>query len=318
MTKKKRFARKQVLFIIAAAACISASLLLIQIAFARELFVLSEQQAAYVEEVKEFLGDPESCEAAGGYTTRDGDAVLMYNEDLEIVVFAASGDCHSDPYYVDMAYLGDFPIDGDSVSRYIVTDKNYGIFTFDASGPWSVCVSRESTGSFAPAIAAYYDDITVSQNTYLSSNSYVDFTSDTYYCQAAEKIAEQTGGDWNETAVAIQNFVVDSITYDDEIAAGNYPGRWSDLDEVYVSGKGICTDYASAMAAMLRHVGIPAKFACGYVSGDMVSNGGGIHAWVEVLSGDGKSWIRFDPTFYDSLGMNYSSVPIEYDTYWTM
>ena len=147
MTKKKRFARKQVIFIIAAA-CISASLLLIQRAFARELFVLSEQQAAYVEEVKEFLGDPESCEAAGGYTARDGDAVLMYNEDLEIVVFAASGDCQSDPYYVDMAYLGDFPVDGDSVSRYIVTDKNYGVFTFDASGPWSVFVSREPTGSF--------------------------------------------------------------------------------------------------------------------------------------------------------------------------
>lgn len=279
---------------------------------------MSDQQAAYVEEVKAFLGDPERCKMAGGYTTKDGDAILIYNEDLEIVVFATSRDCQSDPYYVDMAYLGDLPIDGDSVSRYIVTDKNYGVFTFDASGPWSVCVSRESKGSFAPVILAYYDDVTVSQNTYLSSNSYVNFTSDTVYCQAAEKIAKRTRGDWNETAFAIQNFVVESITYDDEIAAGNYPGRWSDLDEVYALGKGICTDYASAMTAMLRHVGIPAKFACGYVSGEMVANGGGMHAWVEVLSSDGKSWMRFDPTFYDSLGMNYFSAQIVYDTYWTM
>lgn len=318
MTKKKVFARKQVLFIIAAAACISAALLLVQKAFARELLVLSEQQTAYVEDVQDFLGDPVSCEAAGGYTTETGDAVLIYNEELEIIVFAASGDCQSDPYYVDMAYLGESPIDGDSISRYIITDKNYGVFTFDASGPWSVCVSRESSGSFSPVIVAYYDDITVSDNTYLSTNSYVDFSSDTYYCKAAEKIAKQAGGDWKKTVHGIQNFVVDSIEYDDEIAAGNYPGRWSDLDEVYTSGKGICTDYASAMAAMLRHVGIPAKFVCGYVSGDMVSNGGGMHAWVEVLSSDGKSWVWFDPTFYDSLGMNYDFAQIEYDTYWEM
>ena len=66
------------------------------------------------------------------------------------------------------------------------------------------------------------------------------------------------------------------------------------------TGKGICFDYASLMAALLRSQGIPTKLVVGY-SGDAY------HAWISVyldeigwvdkiIEFDGKSWSLIDPT----------------------
>ena len=66
------------------------------------------------------------------------------------------------------------------------------------------------------------------------------------------------------------------------------------------SKKGICFDYASLMAAMLRSQGIPTKLEVGY-------SGQAYHAWISVylqetgwvdgiISFDGKDWTLMDPT----------------------
>lgn len=52
--------------------------------------------------------------------------------------------------------------------------------------------------------------------------------------------------------------------------------------------KGICFDYASLTAAMLRSVGIPCKVVTGYI------DGGYYHAWVSAHI-DGR-WVLRDPT----------------------
>jgi len=64
---------------------------------------------------------------------------------------------------------------------------------------------------------------------------------------------------------------------------------------------GYCTYYATAMVAMLRTQGIPARFAVGYLPGDRVGEnqwlvrGFDSHAWVEVYVPE-TGWVRFDPT----------------------
>lgn len=71
---------------------------------------------------------------------------------------------------------------------------------------------------------------------------------------------------------------------------------------LFENKKGYCTYYASAMVAMLRSVGIPARVVGGFSEGTYseelktyVVTGNDAHAWVEVFFND-YGWITFDPT----------------------
>jgi transglutaminase-like putative cysteine protease len=65
--------------------------------------------------------------------------------------------------------------------------------------------------------------------------------------------------------------------------------------------RGYCVHYATAMAVMLRTLGIPARLATGYTTGQRVAEDRWIvrgldsHAWVDVYF-PGSGWITFDPT----------------------
>jgi len=65
---------------------------------------------------------------------------------------------------------------------------------------------------------------------------------------------------------------------------------------------GFCSYYASAMAVMLRSIGIPARVVTGYATGDYDYTRGAYrvpanasHAWVEVYFPD-YGWVEFEPT----------------------
>jgi hypothetical protein len=65
--------------------------------------------------------------------------------------------------------------------------------------------------------------------------------------------------------------------------------------------QGFCTWYASTMAGLLRHEGIPARLAQGFLPGELTADGTRVvrfsdsHAWVEVYF-PGYGWVPFDPT----------------------
>ena len=65
--------------------------------------------------------------------------------------------------------------------------------------------------------------------------------------------------------------------------------------------RGYCQYYATTMAALLRHEGIPARMVEGFLPGERDASGveeirfAGAHAWVEVWF-PGFGWYRFDPT----------------------
>ncbi|MDE7187267.1 MAG: transglutaminase-like domain-containing protein [Lachnospiraceae bacterium] len=95
-------------------------------------------------------------------------------------------------------------------------------------------------------------------------------------------------------------YVIENITYDEELAATVQSGYLPDVDTTLQTKKGICFDYASLMAALFRSQGIPTKLQIGY-SGDAY------HAWISVyltetgwvdsiIEFDGKSWSLMDPT----------------------
>lgn len=73
-------------------------------------------------------------------------------------------------------------------------------------------------------------------------------------------------------------------------------------DFLFVTKRGHCEFYSTAMAVMLRSVGVPARNVTGFVGGTFnrfsrsyVVRQGDAHSWVEAWI-DGVGWVRFDPT----------------------
>ena len=71
---------------------------------------------------------------------------------------------------------------------------------------------------------------------------------------------------------------------------------------LYEAPGGFCSYYASAMAVMLRALGVPARVATGYAMGEYDTRrgayrvtGAAAHAWVEVYF-PSHGWVEFEPT----------------------
>jgi transglutaminase-like putative cysteine protease len=95
----------------------------------------------------------------------------------------------------------------------------------------------------------------------------------------------------------------------------------SPIDEAIESHQGVCQDFAHTMIALLRHIGIPARYVSGYLYRGREdrdrSTPDATHAWVEVLLPH-LNWVGFDPTndlivhhrhIRTAVGRDYSDVP---------
>ena len=116
--------------------------------------------------------------------------------------------------------------------------------------------------------------------------------------------------DWTQGAstmydrvLAIQNHLLDplSFTYDTTVPA--VEGSTAMVNFLYHSHRGFCQQFSSAMALLLRSIGIPARVAVGYTAGKQDAHAlntwhvttDNLHAWVEVLFPT-YGWLAFEPT----------------------
>ena len=67
----------------------------------------------------------------------------------------------------------------------------------------------------------------------------------------------------------------------------------SPVDEVLEKGKGVCQDFAHLMIALLRSLGVPARYASGYIH--RPNRESQSHAWCEAWIPD-VGWVGVDPT----------------------
>jgi len=134
---------------------------------------------------------------------------------------------------------------------------------------------------------------------FLYPNQYVWFTADSNVVELARQQSEQSSGDL-DYVTRVYHYVIENIDYDTAKAQSVSAGYVPDVDAVLAEGKGICFDYASLMAAMLRCQGIPTKLQVGY-------SGQAYHAWIsvyieeagwidKVIRFDGREWSLIDPT----------------------
>ena len=104
-----------------------------------------------------------------------------------------------------------------------------------------------------------------------------------------------------DTAIAIQNYLRQNITYNDQIEAP--PDGTDPVDHVlFEDPQGYCNYYSSAMVVMLRHLGIPSRPASGFAAGEFIEDAGlyrvrmaDAHTWVEAYFPN-YGWIQFEPT----------------------
>jgi len=110
-----------------------------------------------------------------------------------------------------------------------------------------------------------------------------------------------------EKALALQGyFRSDLFTYSEQAPVENdYDGSGAGVLGEFLDAKsGYCVHFSSAMAAMARTLGIPARVIVGFTAGDATAVGGdtefrvtthNLHAWPELYF-EGIGWVRFEPT----------------------
>ena len=163
-----------------------------------------------------------------------------------------------------------FPLqsgDGDYTFRVMenVTDSKYAILYADSCYVYM-------PDPFAP---------------FLRPSDYSNYTQDS---DCVRKAAELSSGvsDPLEYIAQVYAYICSHVVYDYVKAVTVQSGYLPDPDETLATGQGICFDYASLAAAMLRSQGIPAKVIFGYVAPDDL-----YHAW-NMFYTEQTGWITVD------------------------
>lgn len=188
--------------------------------------------------------------------------------------------------------------------QYITLAQGSGTYTVEIyemldSGKFINSVNETFTANIA-------DEITM----FTYRNFYVEFGSDSACVAKASEVCAGCTSALDKIA-AVFRYVTDNITYDKQKAATVTSGYIPDPDKVLAAKTGICFDYASLTAAMLRSQGVPTRLVTGYASPNIY------HAWNEVYTPetgwitveiqlDGTGFKRIDATFYASAANKQS------------
>ncbi|RIJ79269.1 transglutaminase domain-containing protein [Nakamurella silvestris] len=164
-----------------------------------------------------------------------------------------------------------------------------------------------STAFGGPSAAALAGDTVSSDSALLDVGDLPNSVRD-----VAEQVTAGAAGPY-EKAQRLEEYFTDptnGFVYSLTVPTGNSGDALVDFLELK---KGYCEQYASAMAVMLRAVGVPSRVAIGFTGGKIDADGDRqitsheAHAWVEVKF-DQSGWVRFDPT---PLGEGNSQDPSE-------
>ena len=214
--------------------------------------------------------------------------------------------------YIFVTYKGSSPkvklqITGpDSVTyTYDITNntKTGEVFPLQAgNGEYMINVYENISETKYSMVFTFPLDVTLSNGykPFLYPNQFINFAPDSLAVRKGAALAYPCDSDI-EVVAEVYNFMIQNITYDYEEAETVQSGYLPDLDEILITQKGICLDYASLRAAMLRSQNIPTKMEVGYA-------GTAYHAWLStyikdvgwvngMIEFDGKDWSLLDPTF---------------------
>ncbi|MCR5784138.1 MAG: transglutaminase-like domain-containing protein [Eubacterium sp.] len=193
---------------------------------------------------------------------------------------------------------------------YDLNSDSYEAFPLSGgNGSYSVTVFENiSDNQYATCLGETIDvSIENEFGPYLYPNKYCTFTASSKAVAKGKELAKSADSDLDVVS-SVYNYVIDNIEYDYDHAENLENGYIPDPDTTLSTGKGICLDYASLMACMLRSQSIPCQLEVGYA-------GEAYHAWISVYIDDvgwvngmiefnGSEWQIMDPTFAATSGGN--------------
>ncbi len=170
------------------------------------------------------------------------------------------------------------------------------------SGTYSVGLYENVSGNKYRVLFAEVETLTPDENAvYLASVQNMNWTAQMEASQLATKLMVSKKTD-REKFDVVYSYIIKRIVYDYEKAASINNRYLPVIDDTLKTEKGICYDYASLMASMLRSQGIKSRLIEGESTYTSV-----YHAWNEVYL-DGK-WIIIDTTIdaqFVTRNMNYA------------
>ena len=117
--------------------------------------------------------------------------------------------------------------------------------------------------------------------------------------EMAEQWTADATSDYDKVLAIQQHFHSNGFAYSTDVDVAD------DADALLTfltqTKTGFCQQYATAMAVLVRELGIPARVAVGYQAGTLQDDGTYLvqstdaHAWVEVFF-EGYGWLSFEPT----------------------
>ena len=135
---------------------------------------------------------------------------------------------------------------------------------------------------------------------YTASNQPVYWKGQNQTVELGKQLTKNVDSEMEKVKV-IYNYIVKNINYDHNKMKTLSDSYVAELDKILFSKNGICYDYASLFAGILRSQGIPTKLVKGYKS-DLKE----YHAWNEVFI-DNK-WVAIDTTYDAALKASKTKV----------
>ena len=170
------------------------------------------------------------------------------------------------------------------------------------SGSYNVSVFENVEGTQYASILSQNIQVSITDEfgPYLYPNQYVNFNADSLAVKKGSELAYYCSSD-TEVVESVYNYIITNFKYDYDKAASVKSGYLPDIDKVFKENTGICFDYASVMATMLRTQAIPTRLEVGYVGEEY-------HAWIStyikdvgwingIIEFDGSTWNLLDPPF---------------------
>ena len=182
-------------------------------------------------------------------------------------------------------------------------EKDAQTYTYDlnSNGAWEVFPLQLGTGSYAVKVfkqasgnkyssvssqkikvSAFNDE----NACFLCPNQYVSYDEKSELVRISQELCAEITDDADKVR-AIRDWIKSNVNYDYVLALTVPSGYLPELDNVISKKMGICFDYASLAAAMLRVQGVPTKLVIGYADSSY-------HSWNEVYVNG--QWMRLDIT----------------------
>lgn len=192
----------------------------------------------------------------------------------------------------------------DKVRYKVMISKDYSDYVYDLNvsenntfplqlgdGEYVIEIFRQRAGTQYDSIL--YMEVNVkleNENiTFLQSSQNVNWNKSKASAIKAKELTKDAKTDRAKFNV-IYNYITTTVKYDYG-KLGKLPTTYvPSIDSTFLTKKGICYDFSSLLASMLRSVGVPTKLIKGYAV-----NVSGYHAWNEVYLGN--KWEIVDTTY---------------------